>query len=143
VIVLSGVGLLTAAIVWQLLAGRKWVDRRQHQAQSAWLANAGAELAAARLLADPAGYQGETVEIIPGSKVRIEVRTDATVPNAYIVTSEARYPADGPELVVRSVTRRFRRIVEKDRVRLKTLAPEPAKETEGEKTQPPAEAKPD
>ncbi|HXG10569.1 MAG TPA: hypothetical protein VNK04_12480 [Gemmataceae bacterium] len=121
VVVLAVLGLVTGAIVWQMLAARRWQERRENQVQAGWLARSGLELAAARLLNDPTGYEGESAEIIPGSKVRIEVQSEPGVLETYRVTSEARCPADGPNAVVRSVTRRLRRITEKGQVRIEVV----------------------
>jgi type II secretory pathway pseudopilin PulG len=122
-VVLAVLTGLTAALTFQLLAARRTVDRRERQAQAEWLARSGIELAAARLLTDPKGYEGETAEVFSGSRVRIQIQAEKESPNTYLITSEARHPADGPETVARTVTRRFRRIVENDRVRLEVMAP--------------------
>lgn len=134
-VVLSVLGLILAATTSQILANRRFLERRQHQIQSAWLAQAGVELAAARLLADPKGYEGESVELIPGSKVHIEVKVEPKTPEIFQVVSEAHYPATGNEMVSRQQTRRFRRVTDKDGIRLEVVAGEaPGKK---EKTLPP------
>src|SRR6266496_2220235 len=92
VVALAVVSVVSASVVWNCLAGRRLLDQRQHQLQAEWLARSGLELAAARLLADPAGYKGESVELIPGALVRIEVRTEQAAPNVFRVTSEGRFP---------------------------------------------------
>jgi hypothetical protein len=109
VVTLAVVAVLTTAVVAQLVAGRRLLDRRPHRLQAEWLARAGVELAVARLLADPADYRGETVEPVPGSDVRIKVRPDPAAPDLFRVTSEARYPEEGPGAVRRSVTCTLRR----------------------------------
>jgi hypothetical protein len=127
-VVLSVLTTVLAATTWQVMAGRRLLDRRQDQLQAAWLARAGVELAAARLLTNPAGYKGESLELIPGSQIRIEVRSEPGSPDIFLVTSEARKPKDGSRPVVRSVTHRLRRSTEKDRARIEVLAgEEPAK----------------
>jgi hypothetical protein len=125
VVALAVVAAVTAAVTWQCLAGRRVVDRRQYQLQSEWLARAGVELAADRLLADPAGYRGETVELIPESRVRIEVRAEPGMANVFRVTSEAHFPGDGRESVLRSTTRLFRRTSRDRQVRLEVVADSP------------------
>jgi hypothetical protein len=122
VVVLAVLTAVLGTITAQLLAGRRSVEGRRNQLQAQWLARAGVELAAARLLADPAGYKGETVEVIPGGTVRIEVRPEPESSGTFLVRSEARFPA-GDRGVARSEGRRFRRTVEKDRVRLEALPP--------------------
>src|SRR3954447_4689432 len=113
-VALAFVTVVMASLTWQCLASRQLVERRQNQLQAEWLARSGLELAAARLLADPAGYQGEAVELIPGGQVRIEVRNEASAPDVFRVTSEGRFPGDGLESVLRSVTRSFRRTTRGD-----------------------------
>jgi hypothetical protein len=139
---------------WQHLTARRLLDRRHQQLQAAWLARAGVELAAARLLSNPADFTGESVALLPGTQVRITVQNErswAPLPvsaanivslvsspfgqgpwlaasalalgrigsaDTFVVSSEARYGSDEPQVVVRSLTRRFRRVVEKERVRL-------------------------
>lgn len=120
-VVLSVLTVLLSAITWQLLASRRALERRQHQIQASYLAEAGVERAADRLLAKPAGYAGETIEIIPGSSVRIEVHKDPKETDAYRVQVHARYPQTPSEAVVRTATRRFRRTAENEAVRLEVL----------------------
>jgi hypothetical protein len=106
---LAIISALAAAIAWECVAARRVLDRRQTQLQAESLARAGVELAADRLLRDPAGYRGETVALVSGAEVRIEVRTDAKSGSVFRVTSEARYSADGGPRLVRSASRAFRR----------------------------------
>ena len=122
-VVLSVLTVVMTIITWQSIAGLRLAERRQNQLQADWLARSGVELAAARLLAGPDGYQGETVEPLPRARVRIEVKTKDGAPGLYHVTCEARYPADDKAVVVRSVARTFRRVAEKDRVRLEVVVP--------------------
>jgi hypothetical protein len=121
VIILALVALLLTAIAWQVRANRRHGDRREHQLQADWLARSGVELAAARLLDDPAGYRGEAVEPIPQGRVRIEVQEEPD--GSFDITSEASYPADDRAVVVRTSTRHVRRITDGDRVRLEVVAP--------------------
>jgi hypothetical protein len=140
-VILFVLGSLMALITWQSLAGRRALDRRQNEIQAVWLARAGIELAAARLLTNPTGYTGESVELIPGSQIKIEVRSEQEEPNTYVVSSEVHYSSDLPHLVIRSLTSRFRRVVDKDRARLEiVVSPAPVK-SEG-KDQPVKEQKP-
>ena len=122
VVALTVVATLTAAVTWQCLAGRHLLDRRQHQLQAESLARAGVELAAGRLLTDPAGYKGESVEPIPGAEVRIEVRADPESADVFRVTSQARFPRDGRDTVRRSATRTFRRTTRDRQVRLEVVS---------------------
>lgn len=76
-VVLAVLSAALAATAWQHVASRQLLDRRHHQLQAAWLARAGVELAAARLLADPDAYAGEAIAVIPASQVRITVRDES------------------------------------------------------------------
>jgi hypothetical protein len=100
--------MIMASITWQCLAQRRQLDQRAHQLQAESLARAGVEWAAARLLADSANYKGESVELIPESEVRIEIRAEPAT-DLFHVKSEARYPRDARNSVLRSVTRTLRR----------------------------------
>ena len=100
----------------------RWLDRRQNQMQAVWLARSGLELAATRLLSNPAGYSGESYQLIPESEIRIQVQRDSDSANSYSVTSEARYPTSGTAVVVRSLTRRLRRVTGKEGVRVEVVA---------------------
>ena len=119
---LAIVSAVMAAVTWQCLAGRRLLDHRQHELQAGSLARAGVELAAGRLLDDPAGYRGESVEPVPGALVRIEVRADPEAADVFRVTSEARFPRDGREAVRRSAARTFRRTTRDRQVRLEVVS---------------------
>jgi hypothetical protein len=116
-ITLGVLSMLMVTITWQIVANRRVLERRQNQAQATWLARSGIELGAAHLLAS-AAYTGEVLEIIPEAKVDIQVERIKETPDAYVIISEARYPSEGTGQVVRSVTRHFRRVMEKGKVQL-------------------------
>ena len=80
VVAMAVVATVTTAVTWQLLAGRRMLEQRQRQLQAEWLARAGVEIAAARLLVDPTGYQGELMEMIPESQLPLS--DFASVPSA-------------------------------------------------------------
>ncbi len=121
-VVLSVLSVVLATITSQFLTSRRWLDRRRDQIQTLWAARAGVELAASRLLSNPAGYEGESWEAIPGSQVRIAVRREPDSPSVFQVTSTARFSTNRSDGVARTLTRRFQRIVEKDRVRIEIVA---------------------
>lgn len=122
-VVLAVLTVVIGLITWQSVTGLRRADHRQAQLQALWLARSGVEWAAARLLTNPAGYTGETLELIPRSQVRIEVKRDPEKSDIFLVACAARYPIDERESVLRSQSRRLRRVVEKDRVRLEVVAP--------------------
>ena len=89
--------LAVLMIVIELLAvhtanGIRRADHHHHQIQALWLARSGVELAAARLLANPADYNGETLEVIPRSQVHIEVHKTSDTPDIFRITCEASAP---------------------------------------------------
>jgi hypothetical protein len=120
VVAIALVSAVAAAVVWQCLAGRRVLEHRHNQLQAEWLAGAGVELAADRLLTDPAGYRGESVEPIPGAEVRIEVRPGPGT-DVFRVTCSARFPKGDREAVGRSAARTFRRTSRGGRVRLEVV----------------------
>jgi len=98
-VILSVLAVTSASAAWQFTTGRRTLERRQNRIQALWLARSGGELAAARLLAEPDGYTGETITPIAESKVRITVEKDAARANSYKIRCDARYPEDGPGAV--------------------------------------------
>jgi hypothetical protein len=126
-VVLALLTALLASTTAQVLRTRRVLDHRKNEMQAAWLARSGLELAAGRLLADPVGYKGETVEIVPGSQVRVEVRAEGDKGDTFLVISEAQFPTKGTPTTKLSLTRRFRRFVDKDQAHLEVVAAPPAK----------------
>ena len=104
-VVLTFVSAMSLAALGQFGTARRLLDTYAHRTQAAWLARSGVELAAARLLAEPDGYTGETVKPVPGSEVRIAVEKDPAEPDVYRVQCEARFPSDS-RLAVRQLIRR-------------------------------------
>jgi type II secretory pathway component PulJ len=116
-VALGILAVLLGSIALQFSINRRNAERRANQLQSLWLARAGLDLAAAKLLAN-ADYRGETTSLVDEGALRIDVRRDNDV---YRVTAEATYPAAGLLPVVREASRTFRR-VGGERVRLEALA---------------------
>ncbi len=125
VVALSVLSVLMVAITWQNVANRKLVQRRQHQLQSAWLARSGVETALARLLKDPS-YKGEDTKPMESSSVKITVVPEKGKADVFHITSEARFPDNSFEGVVRSVTVPFRRIVDGGKVRMEGAVQQPS-----------------
>jgi hypothetical protein len=121
VVALALIAVVTTFVTWHCLAVHRVLDRRHNQLQAAWLARSGVELAAARLLDDPAGYNGESVEPIPGAELRIEVRAEPGSADVFRVSSLARVPRDGKDAVPQSVTCTFRRTSRGGEVRLEVV----------------------
>jgi len=112
VIALSVLSVMLSAIAWQLAAQRRMLERRFDREQAVWLARAGMERALARLVADPRGAAGETVELVPNSRLHVTVRREPGADDIFLVTSESRFPTDDLHPIARTETRRLRRVVE-------------------------------
>jgi hypothetical protein len=117
VIILAFLSFLLATMGRQMLAHRHYLKHREQQLQADWLARAGIELAIARLLADPT-YAGDTVALIPDSRVQVKVTNERVPADMFRITCEVRLPADDRKGVSRSVHRQFRRLLEGDQIRL-------------------------
>jgi hypothetical protein len=117
VIMLSVMTVILAGVTAQLLQSRKFLENRQNELQAVWLARSGLELAGQRLLANPAGYDSETLELLPLSQVKIKVARGPK-PDLFVVASEVTYPMNRRDKVVRTLTRRFQRTEEKGQARL-------------------------
>jgi type II secretory pathway component PulK len=122
-VVLTLLGVTTAAATWQIAATRRALDGRQNRLQAVWLARSGVELAVARLLADPDGYTGEVVAPVPESEVRITVQKDPARTDTYQIRSEARYPTSGPGSIGQLLTRTATRRTDGPRVRVELTTP--------------------
>jgi type II secretory pathway pseudopilin PulG len=122
-VVLSVLGVMSASVAWHFVAVRRTLEGRQNRIQALWLARSGAELAAARLLADPDGYAGEVVEPIPEGQVRITVEKDPDRPNTYRIRCEAHYPAGDLRPVGLTLTWSATRQTDPAGVRLELVAP--------------------
>jgi hypothetical protein len=117
VVILMIFSVLMVSITWKLVTHHRMLEHRSQQQQSLWLARSGLEMAAARLLADPK-YRGQTMEPVPLGEVRVTVVPDKKSPDVYQVTSEARFPKDLREPVVRELTRRYRRVADGSTIKL-------------------------
>ena len=127
-VTLGIVSALLASIGGLIAANRRQIEHRQQEIQVGWLARGGIELAAAGLLDAPDSYKGQSWKPIPRSEVRIAVEREKGSKDAFRVVSEARYPTTMRTAAARWITRRLRRVVDGDRVRIEvSAAEEPAK----------------
>jgi hypothetical protein len=117
-VLLTLISVLMGLVTSQILANRRLVQHRHDELQAIWLARAGIELAADRILADPAGYKGESMQLIPKSRVRIEVQPVPPSANSVRVISEAQYPTGVSGAVTRSITCHVRFVTKGERVRI-------------------------
>jgi type II secretory pathway component PulK len=120
--VLASLSVILSMTAVQIVAQRRTLNQRHHQLQAEWLARAGVELAAARLLEKPAAFTEEQRDLVPESKVRIAV--EKTGEDVYRVTAEAAVNLQDGPAVARTANGRFRRTVSDGTVRLEALAPE-------------------
>jgi hypothetical protein len=120
IIALAVLAMIMATVTGQILAQRRRLEHRHYELQADWLARSGIERAAARLLADPA-YDGETLAPILFAEVRIDVTKAADSPDTFRIEVQSRYPADANDVVVRTTTRRLRRVATGDVVRLEPV----------------------
>jgi len=111
-VALALVSALLVTIGWRIIAHRRHETQRHNLVQATWLARAGVELAVDKLLSDPDGYKGETVELLPRSRVHIKVEANPDAANTLRVVSEAQYPTEAAKPVNRSLTRILRRTVD-------------------------------
>lgn len=122
-VILSVVSLVLGVITLQILAQRRQLEQRQHQLQASWLARSGLEIARTRLLASGTPFKQEMLTLLPESEVRISLEPKKASPDAFILTSAARYLVDLPAGgVVRTLTQKVRRVVDGSTIRLEVLS---------------------
>jgi hypothetical protein len=108
------IGLITK----QHMAGRSFQDQRAKRLQAEWLARAGSEVALAKLLQSPQAFSGDIGDLLPDSKVHVEIKSASGSTTDFEVTSEAHFPISDAHPVIRSLSRQVRRAAEKGQVRL-------------------------
>jgi type II secretory pathway component PulK len=120
-VVMVVVSVVLAVVTAQVVSQQRMVHQRQLQLQSEWLARAGVELAAARLLEEPGDFSEERRDLAPDARVRITVKKlDGEV---YLVTAEAEVGVQERPTVARTASVRFQRTEAGGSVRLQALPP--------------------
>jgi type II secretory pathway component PulK len=119
VLMLGIVALMLGSITIQMALNRTAQAQREARLQALWLARSGLEQAAGRLMAAAEDYRGETLELLPGGTVRIEIERDGEVQR---ITSEASYAGTLSHPVVRVEMRSYRLHRDGGRVRLEPVA---------------------
>ena len=114
--------VIMTVVTRHTFASRQMLERRENHYQALCLAQSGLEIAAARLLVDGGSYQGESLEIVPRSKLRIDVKNVGKASDTFQVTAEAHFPTDIPHPSLRTLTRTYRRSAEGKRWRLEVVA---------------------
>jgi type II secretory pathway component PulK len=124
--ILAAVSAILSVATVQMVAQHETLRRRHAGLQAEWLARAGVELAAARLLDKPAAFTEENRELVADAKVRVVVEKSGA--DTYVVQSEAVVGLQEPMPAVQTATARFRRSERDGAARLERLPPEPARE---------------
>jgi hypothetical protein len=112
-VAISAIIIILSVTAAQIVAQRKMLHSREQKLQADWLARAGVECAAERLLQKPDGFKEERSDLTPLGIVSIAVEKDAK--GDFLVTSDAAVGEKGAHPIARSERMRFRR-VEKDGV---------------------------
>ena len=118
-VALACVTIVLSTITAQVVSQRLTVRRQERQRQAEWLARAGVELAAARLLDSPAPFVDDKQELIGDSKLRIAV--EKADKDSFAVKVEAQVGLAEGRTVVREASARFRRTDKGGAVRLETI----------------------
>ena len=112
-VAISAIVIILSVTAAQIVAQRKMLHSREQKLQADWLARAGVECAAERLLQKPDGFKEERSDLVPQGIVSIAVEKDAK--GDFVVTSDAQVGEKDARPIARSERMRFRR-VEKDGV---------------------------
>ena len=112
--------IVLSVITAQVVSQRQSVLHRQRQLQAEWLARAGAEWAAARLLQKGEAFSDDQQQLAPDSKVRLSVAKAEQ--DRFDITVDVTVGLNEGRPVARTLSMRFLR-TEKDNVaRLETIA---------------------
>ncbi|HWY85229.1 MAG TPA: cell division protein FtsL [Gemmataceae bacterium] len=121
-VVMAILAIILTVVTRQIVSQRHTVHQRHRQLQTEWLARAGVELAAARLLDNPADFVQENHDLLPDATVRIVVEKAGQ--GLYTVTVEAELGPQDEALMVRTSHGRFRLANSDGAIRLQALRPE-------------------
>ncbi len=108
--------VVMSVVVMQMAAERRVLGDREQMLQADWLARSGVELAAARLLDDPAAFELERQDLLPDATVKITVEKSGT--DEYRVTAEAAIGPDPRPKRARTALGHFRRVSNDGETRL-------------------------
>jgi hypothetical protein len=121
-VVMAILAVILTVVTRQIVSQRHTVHQRHRQLQAEWLARAGVELAAARLLDNPAAFVQENHDLLPDATVRIVVEEAGQ--GLYTVTVEAELGPKDEAPTVRTSRGRFRRAESDGAIRLQALQSE-------------------
>jgi len=122
--IIFAIGVLGALMVFTLTttkyltSARRIAENRFDRVQAHWLARAGIEMAAARILLKPDGYEGENLQLIPDSLVQLTITKDAQSEDTYRIVSDARFGMSRPATARWIITRTIRRSSESGTTRI-------------------------
>jgi type II secretory pathway component PulK len=111
-VAMAVVTVFLTAFAAQIVAQRNLVRQRHRQLQAEWLARAGGEVAAAKLLQSAEAFKEDGQEFAPNSKVRIAAEKTGDL---FTVSVESEVGLADGRGIKREASRRFRR-TEKDGV---------------------------
>lgn len=118
-VAMAVISVVLAVMTSQIVAQRQMARHRQRQLQADWLARAGVEFAAAKLLENATPFVDDKQELAPDSKLRIVVEKGET--DSFQVTVDAQVGLQD-RAVMRSVSSHFRRSDQGGAVRLQAIA---------------------
>lgn len=94
VVVLAMLGAIAGTAIWQFLAGRHALERRANVIQARWLARSAASLTAAKLAEDRNAIPAESVDLLTGWNVQVQVEQPGTDKNLYRMQTTATTNAE-------------------------------------------------
>lgn len=118
--VMAVLTVVLSVVTLQIVNQRKLMVQRQHQLQSEWLARAGIEVAAARLLDSAVAFTDDKQQLVPDSKLDIVVEKLRQDEYTVVVEAEVGRPDEHLKRA-RSASARLRRSVSKEGVRVQSL----------------------
>lgn len=128
VVVLATLGIVSGTAIWQILAGRRALERRANVLQADWLARSAVEVAAAKMASKPEG--DASLDLRPGWTVKVHFEPDSTAENRFAAKTTATISGEDRW----RVTREARWIVtfDKERATFTIARTMPGTRTDGE-----------
>jgi peptide subunit release factor RF-3 len=119
-VAIAAISIIMTVVTVQVVAQRKMVQARHQHLQADWLARAGVEWAAERLLHKPSAFTEEMSDLASEGTVRVVVeKADGSI---FVITAEASLREEHKLAVVREVSGRFRRTQKDGRVRMERVS---------------------
>jgi hypothetical protein len=118
-VAMAALAIILSVTAMQCFAARQMLDLRHRQLQADWLARAGVEIGAARLLDSPGGFTEDRLDIMPDSKVHVAIEKSRA--DTYLITADAELAGKEDAPVARSARGRFRRTESDGVVRLQAI----------------------